>query len=181
MLVDFKELLAEALVGQYAVGYFEAWDMYSLEAVLDAAEMENVPVILGFGGVMMKPGWLAGNGLERLAALGLATAKSAKVPVAFILNEVSTFEQVVRGSHAGFNVVMQETSDLPYAENVRLTRQIVRMAHAVGVGVEAALGLGDFPGGRRGRLAGPVTGCLRRAGSRDGPVDRSGRSCPLCE
>jgi len=157
MLVDFKELLAEALAGQYAVGYFEAWDMYSLEAVLDAAEMENAPVILGFGGVMVKPGWLDGYGLERLAALGLATAKSAKVPVAFILNEVSTFEQIVRGSHAGFNVVMQETSDLPYAENVRLTRQIVRMAHAVGVGVEAALGLLPDASGEPGHETGQLT------------------------
>jgi len=140
MLVPFKKLLAEAQVGGYVVGYFEAWDIYSLEAVLEAAEAENAPVILGFGGVMMEPDWFIGGGLERLGALGLTAARAARVPVSLILNEVSTFAQVVRGIQAGFNAVMLNTSGLPYAENVRLTRQVVEVAHAVDVGVEAELG-----------------------------------------
>jgi len=139
MLVPFKKLLAEARTGGYAVGYFEAWDIYSLEAVLEAAEAENAPVILGYGGVMMEPNWFDGGGLERLGALGLATAKTARVPVSLILNEVS-FAQAVRGIRAGFNAVMLDTSSLPYGENIRLTRQFTEMAHAVGVGVEAELG-----------------------------------------
>jgi len=77
MLVPFKDLLAEARAGGYAVGYFEAWDVYSLEAVLEAAEAENTPIILGFGGVMMEPHWFDRGGLERLGALGLATARAA--------------------------------------------------------------------------------------------------------
>ena len=140
MLVPFKDLLADALAGGYAVGYFEAWDVYSLEAVLEVAEAEGAPVILGFGGVMMEQGWLDGGGLERLGALGLATAKAARVPVSFILNEVLTFDQVVRGMQAGFNAVMLDTSELPYEENVRLTWQVVQVAHALGVGVEAEVG-----------------------------------------
>ena len=159
MLIPFKELLAEAQAGGYAVGYFEAWDIYSLEAVLEAAEAENAPVILGFGGVMMEPGWFDGGGLERLGALGLATARAARVSVSFILNEVATFAQVVRGIQAGFNAVMLDTSGLPYAENVRLTRQVVEVAHAVGVGVEAELGsLPDASGemdSEAGRLTNP--------------------------
>ncbi|WP_219857218.1 class II fructose-bisphosphate aldolase, partial [Candidatus Hakubella thermalkaliphila] len=43
-------LLAEAEKGGYAVGYFEAWNLQSLEAVMDAAEETRSPVILGFGG-----------------------------------------------------------------------------------------------------------------------------------
>jgi ketose-bisphosphate aldolase len=159
MLVPFKDLLADALAGGYAVGYFEAWDVYSLEAVLEAAEAEGAPVILGFGGIIMEPDWFDGGGLERLGALGLATAKAAQVPVSLILNEVLTFDQVVRGIHVGFNVVMLDSSDLPYAEHLRLTRQIVQMAHPLGVGVEAELGMlpdasGDMGGGS-GRLTDP--------------------------
>ena len=75
MLIPFPQLLAEAAAGGYAVGYFEAWDLYSLEAVAEAAEAENAPVILGIGGVMMDAGWFDGGGLERLAAAGLATAQ----------------------------------------------------------------------------------------------------------
>jgi fructose-bisphosphate aldolase class II len=159
MLVPFKDLLAEAQANNYAVGYFEAWDIYSLEAVLEAAESENAPVILGFGGVMMEPVWFDAGGLERLGALGAATADQARVPVSFILNEVATYDQVVRGIQAGFNVVMLDTSDLSYDKNVRLTRQVVETAHAVGVGVEAEVG--ELPdasgemGGGSGRLTDP--------------------------
>ena len=140
MLISFKQLLDDALSGGYAVGYFESWDVYSLEAVLEAAEAENAPVILGFGGVMMEPGWLDGGGLERLAALGLETARAAKVPVAFLLNEVTTFDQIQRGLRAGFNAVMLDSSALSYADNVQVTRQIVQVAHEVDVSVEAEFG-----------------------------------------
>jgi ketose-bisphosphate aldolase len=108
---------------------------------------------------MMEPGWFDGGGLERLGAVGLATARAARVPVSLILNEVSTFAQVVRGIQAGFNAVMLDTSGLPYAENVRLTRQVMEVAHAAGVGVEAELGsLPDASsemGGEAGRLTDP--------------------------
>jgi ketose-bisphosphate aldolase len=157
MLLPFNDLLADAQAGGYAVGYFEAWDVYSLEAVLEAAEAENSPVILGFGGVMMEPDWFDRGGLERLGALGLAAAKTAKVPVSFILNEVTTFAQIVRGIQAGFNVVMLDTSDLPYAENVRLTRQVVQTAHADGVGVEAEVGELPDASGEIGGEAGRMT------------------------
>jgi ketose-bisphosphate aldolase len=157
MFVPFDELLADARAGGYAVGYFEAWDIYSLEAVLEAAEAENAPVILGFGGVMMEPGWFDGGGLERLGALGLAAAGRARVPVSLILNEVTTFDQIVRGIKAGFNVVMLDTSDLPYHENVLLTRQVVQVAHAVGVGVEAEVGALPDASGEMGGGAGRPT------------------------
>lgn len=157
MLVPYNELLAAAQAGGYAVGYFEAWDVYSLEAVLEAAEAEHSPVILGFGGIMMEPGWLDGGGLERLGALGRATAQAAKTPVSFILNEVSTFAQVVRGIRAGFNAVMLDSSHLPYPEHLRLTRQVVEVAHAVGVGVEAEVGQLPDASGEMGNAVGQMT------------------------
>jgi ketose-bisphosphate aldolase len=153
MLIPFPQLLADARAGGYAVGYFEAWDIYSLEAVAEAAEAENASVILGIGGVMMDPGWFDGGGLERLAAAGLATAQGARVPTAFILNEVATFSQIMRGLRAGFNAVMLDSTALPYAEHARLTRQVVEAAHPIGVAVEAELGA--LPDGS-GELGGEV-------------------------
>ena len=157
MLISFKQLLDDALSGGYAVGYFESWDVYSLEAVLEAAEAENAPVILGFGGVMMEPGWLDGGGLERLAALGLETARAAKIPVAFLLNEVTTFDQIQRGLRAGFNAVMLDSSALSYADNVQVTRQIVQVAHEVGAAVEAEFGELPDASGEMGGGAGHLT------------------------
>lgn len=140
MLIPFAQLLSNALADGYAVGYFEAWDLYSLEAVLEAAQAEDSPVILGFGGIMMDALWFDGGGLERLGALGVATAQTAKVPVSLILNEVSTYAQVVRGIKAGFNALMLDTSGLSLSGNMRITRKVVDTAHAVGAGVEAEIG-----------------------------------------
>ena len=110
-------------------------------------------MILGIGGVMMDPGWFDGGGLERLAAAGLATAQMTRVPTAFILNEVATFSQIMRGIRAGFNAVMLDSTALPYAEHARLTRQVVEAAHPIGVAVEAELGA--LPDGS-GELGGEV-------------------------
>ncbi len=140
-LVPMKEILQDALRGGYAVGYFESWDQYSLEAVIEAAENRHSPVIVGFGGIMMDQGWFDGGGLERLGALGRVAAEQSKVPTAFILNEVQTFDQVQRGLKSGFNVVMLDASHLPFEENVRLTRQVVETAHAVGAEAEGELGM----------------------------------------
>jgi len=159
MLVSFKQLLAAAQAGGYALGYFEAWDLYSLEAVVEVAEQEGSPVILGFGGAMTDSEWLDRGGIERLGALGRVTAEQTEVPVSFILNEAQTYAQVVRGLKAGFNVVMLDSSALSYEDNVAVTRRIVETAHAVGVGVEAELG--ELPdasgemGGPTGRMTDP--------------------------
>ena len=75
-LVPLTELLAGAVAGRYAVGYFEAWDGYSLEAVLEAAEAERAPVILGFGCLLVDQGWLDAGGIETLGALGRARRRA---------------------------------------------------------------------------------------------------------
>ena len=64
IIVPLPYLLAKAQEGGYALGYFEAWDSYSLEAVIEAAETENAPVILGFGCMMVSEPWLDAGGIE---------------------------------------------------------------------------------------------------------------------
>jgi ketose-bisphosphate aldolase len=140
-LIPMRELLHTAQTEGYAVGYFEAWDQYSLEAVVEAAEEARAPVIIGFGGAMVGRVWLDAGGVERWGALGREVAACSKVPVAFILNEVDSYEQIVRGIVAGFNAVMLASAHHPYEENVRLTAKVVEIAHAIGVDVEAELGL----------------------------------------
>ena len=139
-LIPFKEMLEDALTRDYAVGYFEAWNEDSLEAILSAAEETKSPIILGFGSVMLDQEWFDEKGLECFAAMGeLAVAKS-KVPVCFILNEARKYEQCIRGIDLGFNVVMMDTSYLPFRENLRITRSLAEAAHARDVAVEAELG-----------------------------------------
>ena len=89
-LVPLTDLLADARAGGYAVGYFEAWDGYSLDAVLDAAEAERAPVVLGFGCLLADQDWLDAGGIESLAGLGRAAAERSRVPVSLLLNEAHT-------------------------------------------------------------------------------------------
>ena len=131
-----REMLATALRGGYAVGYFEAWDQYSIEAVLEAAEESGSPVILGFGGMMMNQEWFGAGGLCALGAMGRAIAEGSHVPVSYLLNEVEAFEHIERGLTSGFNAVMLDTSHLPLERNIDQTRRVVEAARQFGADVE---------------------------------------------
>ena len=139
-IVSFTSLLDNALRQGYAVGYFEAWDSYSLEAVLEAAEAERSPVILGFGGMMLESTWLDCGGVKLLGALARNVGERAQVPVSLLLNEVHTLDQARAGVQVGFNAVMLDTSDWPWPLAVEAVTQLVGLAHAHGVAVEAELG-----------------------------------------
>jgi ketose-bisphosphate aldolase len=139
-LVSMKTMMQDALSEGYGVGYFEAWDSYSLEAVLEAAEEEHSPVILGFGGMMADTEWLDNGGVEMLGAMGRVAAKRARVPVSLIFNEAQTREQVVDAMEAGFNAVMLDTSSWPWEKAVEAVAQLVSLAHDEAVTVEAELG-----------------------------------------
>jgi len=132
-LVPFTDLLNDARQGGYAVGYFEAWDSYSLEAVLEAAELERSPVVLGFGCLLLDQGWLDDGGIEIFGALGRVVAERSQVPVSLLLNEAHTLEHAVRGIEAGFNAVMLATTE---AETIAVLAQI---AHEHEVAVEGEL------------------------------------------
>lgn len=142
-----NEILARALQKGYAVGYFEAWDQYSLEAVLEAAEEAESPTILGFGAAVTNQAWLDRWGVEELTALARCLAERSRVPTAILFNEARTIAQALRGLYSGCNAVMLEASDSSYEENVESTRRIVEVAHSLGASVEAELGhLGDASG-----------------------------------
>jgi len=147
-LVPAPDLLAAARAGGYALGYFESWDSYSLEAVLAAAEAENAPVIVGFGATMVTDEWLDARGIEFLGASGLALLEGCKMPVSFLLNETHTLEQAVRGVDAGFNFVMIDSHRWPVPEARDAVAKLVDAARTGGVAVEAEFGsLPDYHDG----------------------------------
>ena len=102
---------------RYAVGYFESWNLESLQAVREAAEETRSPVILGFSGVQLPdPRRVLPENLEPYAAMGLALFKLAPVPTSFIFNESPGLDWIKKGVDEGFNVVMfsdDKCTDLP--------------------------------------------------------------------
>lgn len=149
-LVPVPDLLAHARANGYALGYFESWDSYSLEAAIDAARAERSPIIVGFGAMMLAVEWLDGNrGIEALGRMGRELLEDVDVPVAFLLNETHTLEQALRGIDAGFTFVMIDSQRWPKDEAMAASAALVAAAHPAGVAVEAEFGsLPDFVDGR---------------------------------
>ena len=139
-LIPLQRLLGTARSDGYAVGYFEAWDACSLEAVLTAAEEESAPVILGFGAMMVDGKWLDRGGIEVLGAIGRSYAARSSVDVALLFNEAHTLDQAKRGIDAGFNAVMIDTHSWPTDDAIVAVRELCRVAHQSGAAVEGELG-----------------------------------------
>lgn len=134
-LVAVDDLLAKAEQEGYAVGAFNANNMEIVQAILFAAEAERAPVIM-----QASQGAIKYAGLEYITGLVRIAAQSASVPIALHLDHGTDFEQVVRCIRSGFSSVMYDGSKLPLKENIAMTRQVLSIANAVGVSVEAELG-----------------------------------------
>ena len=135
MLVNLKEILKIAQEEKNAVGMFNATGFDSLQAVVAAAEELNQPVIIAHAEVHN-----VYNDISMVGPAMVAVAQNAKVPVCVHLDHGTSLNMVYKALRLGFTSVMMDASALPYAENLRLTKQITDAAHAMGVSVEAELG-----------------------------------------
>ena len=135
MLVNLKEILQIAQEEKNAVGMFNATGFDSLQAVIGAAEELNQPVIIAHAEVHN-----VYNDISFVGPAMIAAAKNAKVPVCVHLDHGTSTDMIFRALRIGFTSVMIDASALPYDENLRLTKSITEISHAMGVSVEAELG-----------------------------------------
>ncbi|MDQ0154330.1 class II fructose-bisphosphate aldolase [Robertmurraya andreesenii] len=137
-LVSMKEMLIQAKEGGYAVGQFNINNLEFTQAILQAAEEEKSPVILG---VSEGAGRYMG-GFKTVVKMveGLLEDYKITVPVAIHLDHGSSFEKCKEAIDAGFTSVMIDASHDPFEKNVETTSKVVEYAHAKGVSVEAELG-----------------------------------------
>jgi len=135
MLLTGKELLLDAQKNGYAVGAFNVNNMETIQAIIEAAEETNSPVIL-----QASQGGLKYAGIEYIAELGKLAARNAKVPVALHLDHGTDFDQVMLCIRHGFSSVMIDGSRFALDENIAYTKKVIEVAKAVGVSVEAELG-----------------------------------------
>lgn len=135
MLVTGKELLQHADKNGYAVGAFNVNNMEIVQAIIEAAEETQSPVIL-----QASQGGLKYAGVEYIAALGKIAAQNATVPVAIHLDHGTDFVQIMQCIRQGFTSVMIDGSQYDLEGNIAITKKVVEVARAVGVSVEAELG-----------------------------------------
>ena len=137
MLVSAKEMLDKAKAGHYAVGQFNINNLEWTKAILLTAQECNSPVILGVseGAGKYMTGYKTIVGMVN----GMIEELGITVPVALHLDHGS-FEHCVKCIDAGFSSVMFDGSHFSIEENVEKTKEIVALAHAKGVSVEAEVG-----------------------------------------
>jgi ketose-bisphosphate aldolase len=133
-------MMQRAASGGYAVGYFESWNLESLQGVVDAAEQTRSPIILGFNGAFLSGERAAPERLALYAAVGRAAAESSLVPCGLIFNECPSDDWVKEAIGSGFNLVMLADPAAPPANYVARVAEITRLAHARGIAVEGELG-----------------------------------------
>lgn len=135
MLVTGKQILDHAKENKYAVGAFNVNNMEIVQAIIEAAEETQSPVIL-----QASQGALKYAGVEYIAALAKLAAQNASVPVAVHLDHGTDFKQIMQCIRNGFTSVMIDGSQYPLEENIEKTKQVVEISKSVGVSVEAELG-----------------------------------------
>lgn len=136
-LVNTKDMLNKARESKYAVGQFNINNLEWTKAILLAAQENNSPVILGVSEGAAK--YMCG--FETIVGMvnGMLDGLNITVPVALHLDHGS-YEGAIKAMEAGFSSVMFDGSHYSIEENIKKTTEIIKMAEAKGISVEAEVG-----------------------------------------
>ena len=137
MLVSVTDMLKKAYEGKYAVGQFNINNLEWTKAILTTAEELKSPVILGVSEGAAK--YMGGYNTVVQLVSGLMKDLEITVPVATHLDH-GTYNGAKAAMDAGFSSIMFDGSHYPIDENVAKTTELISLAHAKGVSIEAEVG-----------------------------------------
>ncbi len=135
MLVSLKPLLSHAMIHKYAVGSFNVANFEMMEVVIQTAVSLKSPVIVSTSSAEAR--YL---GPKVAVAMAKSLAKKHNAQIVLHLDHGDSFEMAMQCIRAGYTSVMFDGSHHPLDENIRITQEVVRAAHAVGVSVEGEVG-----------------------------------------
>lgn len=135
-LGNYKSMLAEAKEKGYGIPSYNVYNYETMRLIVDAATQAGMPCIL-----MLYPGLKHYIPMDDFVAMARAVGGKAPVPVGIHLDHSSDINEIYQAIALGFQSVMYDGSRLSFAENAAHTKELVRVAHAMGVDVEAELGL----------------------------------------
>ena len=132
MLTDMGTILRQAKKEGYGVAAPNAWSLNTVKSIFEAASELKAPVIIDGAGI---------HQIEEISdAVHFYEKKFPEVTAALNLDHGGPFEEIIQAIRCGYTSVMVDRSTLTFEENVREVAEIVKIAHAVGVSVEAELG-----------------------------------------
>lgn len=142
-LVPMRTLLDHAAENDYGIAALNVNNMEQIQAIMEAAEETNSPVI-----IQASRGARSYSQDAYLRHLMLAAAElHPHIPIAMHLDHGNSAATCISAIQQGFTSVMMDGSlgedgktPNSYEANVAVTREVVNVAHAFGVTVEGELG-----------------------------------------
>lgn len=135
MLVNLDRILPKARRRGYAVGAFNTSNLEITQAIISASEAQKAPVIVATSEKAIRYA-----GIENISEMVIGMAKRVNVPIALHLDHGKSYELCRECIKHGYTSVMIDASHLPFKENVKITKKVVRYAHRRFVTVEAEIG-----------------------------------------
>lgn len=151
-IIPLRPLLEATQKYGFGCGAFNVNAVAQARGVINAHEMFRAPAILQ--GADLANGFMGGRkdfmnatiedkkkGAKNIADAVTKIAAESPIPVIMHLDHGKDFESCKAAIDNGYTSVMIDGSAHPYEQNVELTREVVKYAHARGVSVEGELGV----------------------------------------
>jgi len=135
-LVTTKKMFEMAYKNGYAVGAFNVNNMEITQGIVEAVAEEKAPLILQ----VSKGAREYASNSYLTAIMNVAVKENPDIPIATHLDHGDNFETCKQFVDDGFTSVMIDASKMPFEENIKVTKEVVKYAHSHGVVVEAELG-----------------------------------------
>lgn len=137
VLVSAKEMIEKAHEGHYAIPAFNTNNLEWTKCILTAVEQAKSPVIIQASEGAAK--YMGGYKMVVDMVKDLHDSMGITVPVALHLDH-GTYEGAKKCIDAGFTSVMFDGSHYDFEENMAKSKEIISLAHSVGVSVECEVG-----------------------------------------
>ena len=137
MLENTKKILEDAKMHHYAIPHFNINNLEWTKYILEECQELNNPVILGVSEGASK--YMGGFYAVAMMVKGLIKDLNITIPVVLHVDH-GTYEGCKKAIEAGFSSVMFDGSKLSLEENIAKTKEIVALAHAKNITVEAEIG-----------------------------------------
>lgn len=133
--INGKAMLKHAYEKNYAVGAFSAHNAETIQAIIEAAEEEQAPIMIQVGQRVIQS-----IGIEPMKVMIDSFAKRSTVPITIHLDHSRDYGQTLQAIQLGFQSVMFDGSGLAFEENVRITKKVAEIAKALHIGSEGEIG-----------------------------------------
>ncbi|MDX5594419.1 class II fructose-bisphosphate aldolase [Pseudovibrio sp. SPO723] len=133
--VSGKEMIQRAWENGYSIGAFSAHNAETIRAILKGAQEEQAPIMIQVGQKVISV-----MGLQEMKDMIDTFMRDITAPVCIHLDHSRQFEQTMAAARAGFHSLMFDGSGYAFEDNVRITKAVADVAHALGVGCEGEIG-----------------------------------------